>query len=160
MFKETARILSLIALVDCISVGLGVLWSGSSWLWGNGAANLDVPLLIACGALGHLSCTFVVPLLWRKRLKTALIWTYGPVALAAFAAGYMAGAATSMLLIGFVLLGWTCVVGWALPPEWDAPRRGLCKTCGYSLRGNQSGRCPECGAHLSTGGRQAKTPNA
>jgi predicted RNA-binding Zn-ribbon protein involved in translation (DUF1610 family) len=25
------------------------------------------------------------------------------------------------------------------------PRPGVCRTCGYDLRGNVSGRCPECG---------------
>src|SRR5579871_3501436 len=25
-------------------------------------------------------------------------------------------------------------------------RRGLCPTCGYDLRGNSAGRCPECGS--------------
>lgn len=27
--------------------------------------------------------------------------------------------------------------------------RGCCITCGYNLTGNRSGRCPECGDHLS-----------
>jgi uncharacterized paraquat-inducible protein A len=26
--------------------------------------------------------------------------------------------------------------------------RGLCYKCGYDLRGNESGRCPECGARI------------
>jgi hypothetical protein len=26
--------------------------------------------------------------------------------------------------------------------------RGACETCGYDLRGNRSGRCPECGTRL------------
>lgn len=29
--------------------------------------------------------------------------------------------------------------------KWVRGRRGCCIECGYSLRGNQSGRCPECG---------------
>jgi drug/metabolite transporter (DMT)-like permease len=31
----------------------------------------------------------------------------------------------------------------AVPPPRFAP--GLCQACGYNLRGNTSGRCPECG---------------
>lgn len=29
---------------------------------------------------------------------------------------------------------------------------GCCRGCGYDLRGNTSGRCPECGAGLRSGG--------
>lgn len=28
-------------------------------------------------------------------------------------------------------------------------RRGECTNCGYSLRGNESGRCPECGTAIT-----------
>ena len=27
-------------------------------------------------------------------------------------------------------------------------RRGLCLACGYDLRGNESGNCPECGTEV------------
>ncbi|MCP4591424.1 MAG: hypothetical protein GY842_11815 [bacterium] len=30
-------------------------------------------------------------------------------------------------------------------------RKGLCTTCGYDLTGNESGRCPECGAEAPRG---------
>jgi len=30
------------------------------------------------------------------------------------------------------------------------PRRVACQGCGYDLRGNKSGRCPECGLRIST----------
>lgn len=29
--------------------------------------------------------------------------------------------------------------------RWSRRRRGCCLVCGYNLRGNRSGRCPECG---------------
>jgi hypothetical protein len=28
------------------------------------------------------------------------------------------------------------------------PRSGHCQTCGYDLTGNETGRCPECGAEV------------
>ena len=31
-------------------------------------------------------------------------------------------------------------------------RKGLCKSCGYNLTGNVSGRCPECGQGLLENG--------
>ncbi len=30
----------------------------------------------------------------------------------------------------------------------DAIRKGVCEKCGYSLTGNVSGRCPECGTDV------------
>ena len=32
-------------------------------------------------------------------------------------------------------------------------RQGLCTECGYDLRGNVSGRCPECGVHVNAKAR-------
>lgn len=36
---------------------------------------------------------------------------------------------------------------WWLVLRWRKP--GYCVTCGYDLRGNPLGRCPECGAESS-----------
>lgn len=50
---------------------------------------------------------------------------------------------------------WLPFVLFALYPAWrfrgwlrkrSRIRLGLCETCGYDLRGNRSGRCPECGS--------------
>ncbi len=32
--------------------------------------------------------------------------------------------------------------------RWRRRKRGLCLTCGYSLEGNASGVCPECGSEI------------
>jgi hypothetical protein len=32
---------------------------------------------------------------------------------------------------------------------WTGPRVGHCAYCGYDLRGNTAGRCPECGRRWS-----------
>ncbi len=40
--------------------------------------------------------------------------------------------------------GLVAAVAWWLDPP-RRPRPGCCPACGYDLRGNVSGRCPECG---------------
>jgi len=47
-----------------------------------------------------------------------------------------------MLLIGLGLFGGFVFSGRHYPP-------GHCQRCGYNLRGNVSGRCPECGKPIS-----------
>ena len=37
--------------------------------------------------------------------------------------------------------------GWI---HWWRIRRGFCRTCGYNLAGNTSGKCPECGAKTTS----------
>ena len=49
----------------------------------------------------------------------------------------------------FVLTLTASLSSWLLYRSWRRPRRkpGLCRHCGYDLRGNPaSGRCPECGS--------------
>jgi len=43
-------------------------------------------------------------------------------------------------LVGFMALAWFIV-----RPMVQRPKPGACKACGYDLRGNVSGVCPECG---------------
>ena len=54
------------------------------------------------------------------------------------------------LWVPFVLFGgypasW---VVWRRLRAWVRRRRGLCSRCAYSLKGNVSGICPECGARV------------
>jgi hypothetical protein len=37
--------------------------------------------------------------------------------------------------------------------KWRRIRRGLCPNCGYDLRGGDSATCPECGATVTTPGK-------
>lgn len=48
---------------------------------------------------------------------------------------------------------WIPAVALLLPvavirPRFEDEFRGLCRTCGYDLRGNASGICPECGKKI------------
>ena len=56
---------------------------------------------------------------------------------------------------------WVLVVLFATPTLWlwrrDRRRQpGLCVKCGYDLRGNASGVCPECGSEAL---RESKAEN-
>ena len=50
--------------------------------------------------------------------------------------------------------------GWDRPTELRAARRekGLCSRCGYDLRGNVSGVCPECGTARRTAATMLERP--
>lgn len=39
----------------------------------------------------------------------------------------------------------------AFGPMSDSRKRGYCEACGYNLRGNVSGVCPECGVAIGRG---------
>lgn len=56
----------------------------------------------------------------------------------------------SLYVSPWVLTGVTALVGLGLPlvtrrRKRRRRKRGLCVKCGYDLRGNESGVCPECG---------------
>jgi hypothetical protein len=42
----------------------------------------------------------------------------------------------------------TMVLLLVVPTRRSAAERGMCRACGYDLRGNTSGLCPECGRHV------------
>ena len=63
----------------------------------------------------------------------------------------------------FVVPLWICFVAAALPSLWmwrraeRHSRVGMCRTCGYNLKGNVSDRCSECGTPID---RRAGEPAA
>lgn len=52
----------------------------------------------------------------------------------------------SPILIGLLISGLLGVRTWRR--RGDQGRTGMCRSCGYNLTGNTSGRCPECGAEI------------
>ena len=74
----------------------------------------------------------------------------------------LGGAAVALLdgNVGLAILLWAALTTAVLtkglavlfhPPQGGArpPRPGVCRRCGYSLTGNVSGVCPECGAKFA-----------
>lgn len=57
-------------------------------------------------------------------------------------------------------LGSTVPLAIAPVRQWRRRRNGWCLTCGYDLRGNRSGRCPECGTRLRRPVRPVRRPHA
>ncbi len=55
-----------------------------------------------------------------------------------------------LLALGLLAGGLTLLM--TLPPP--PPDPGVCATCGYSLTGNTSGVCPECGRTVDAASRQ------
>jgi hypothetical protein len=58
----------------------------------------------------------------------------------------------SLALLILVVVGSTTAVLWYL--DWRRPRPGYCERCGYDLRANVSGRCPECGCATKSLGKE------
>jgi len=54
---------------------------------------------------------------------------------------------------GFHALACLSVVPWLIPTKAPA-MRGYCEECGYCLRGNVSGTCPECGCATKSLGKE------
>ena len=54
------------------------------------------------------------------------------------------------ILLGFVV---AAVAAWKAYrfSRWEKYAKGMCRKCGYDLRGNTSGVCPECGATVFRG---------
>jgi hypothetical protein len=53
------------------------------------------------------------------------------------------------LLVGAAFLGYVRAGMVQAEAEWRLKRRDrFCVRCGYALRGNASGVCPECGRHF------------
>ncbi|HVP13635.1 MAG TPA: hypothetical protein VMV94_20845 [Phycisphaerae bacterium] len=86
-----------------------------------------------------------------------------------FAIGYVSfiqdGSPFSMLVLYHLM-----IIPFAICGAWLAPGRrrrykawlaaeGFCKTCGYNLTGNTSGRCPECGTAIPPGVKKAGASN-
>ena len=51
-----------------------------------------------------------------------------------------------ILLLGYLYCGFLGILIWRR--RHRRSRRGLCLNCGYSLTGNVSDACPECGAEV------------
>ena len=113
--------------------------------WGPPDAASDLFAVIVGAFFGCLTAMIVPLALWRKDLRLALPFVYGPAVgvVIAYACSFhplMAPLPSAVVLVGLSALAWLC-----LPNVLQPIRPERCHRCGYSLEGNATGRCPECG---------------
>ena len=87
-----------------------------------------------------------------KQTKALLLlasWI-GTIAMALLSSLIFAGKPSLVAYIAglFALLGLACALIIILPTAREYPA-GFCQSCGYNLNANVSGRCPECGTHVT-----------
>ncbi len=114
------------------------------------ALGLPVSFFVGC-VVGMCSSLIVVPLLERRDLRYALPLVYGGAAIVTIA--YMTRSRSlyyplDSAVPAFISVCLLSVLAAFICPRFTIPRAGLCEHCGYDLRGNTSGVCPECGAIL------------
>lgn len=88
----------------------------------------------------------------RRRQTTLLFFSFTCLSsltgflLALLKALAIANGVIAVAVFVLVLGGGSVILAYFIPDDdWD----GRCHQCGYDLRGNQSGRCPECGERFS-----------
>jgi hypothetical protein len=131
---------------------LGTYWA-SRW-----PTSEDLWFGIAVGSIvgapiGLFTAMFVVPVLVPLRLRKALPVTYIPAIVSAIFLGWMLPPGTGIAFFGSIF-GTVCALGIGVSvaalvcpivPRIDSDIQP-CSACSYSLRGNTSGVCPECGS--------------
>lgn len=99
---------------------------------------------------------------WWKPLGTALAGLIGPAMIAAVIAAQMMNEDYSYLKVGVpAMIAGGLLITVFLPGRRLAGRSGLCRTCGYDLRGTPDARCSECGAAVDdlAHGRSSAEPH-
>jgi hypothetical protein len=145
---EAGRALGLIAIIDLGGGFIAGVLSFAHTVVQLKDFSLDFAMVIGGVFVGHLYNVIAVPCLWWKDLRKALPLTFGPIALLAGVSAAWMNLGPAVLLTSMVSAVWLIAVAFILPREREIMRAGLCQACGYSLRGNRSGQCPECGASI------------
>ncbi len=112
-------------------------------------SSMYMLILFAAGVLGLLVWPFAYLTLRDRRLAHCLPLVVGAVAawiVVVTPASVIKGFTGSFVVLALALL----VCRWLFRTQYA---RGYCQSCGYSLTGNVSGVCPECGTRVA---RQAR----
>ncbi|MDY7109814.1 MAG: outer membrane protein assembly factor BamE [Planctomycetota bacterium] len=137
-----------------------VVESVSGRAWGPPNAASDALAVIVGAFFGFLSALIVPFALERKDLGIALPLVFGPTAgvivLYAWRFDPLVASLPAMsAVVGLSAVAWLC-----LPNTLRPIRPARCHRCGYSLEGNATGRCPECGLDWGTYTDPARIPSA
>lgn len=114
----------------------------------------DLILLPICfligGVVGVFSATLVVPCLIRTDLGRSVPFVYGLSAIVVVWYAVIGGVGSGYFPLdcavpAFISVCMLVVAARIFLPPFRIPGPQECAKCGYDLRGNQSGVCPECG---------------
>ena len=169
IFRKVVIVVLTLAAVGTgtsgVVVGSGCLPLGKMWFWG----ELDADAIrdgapygyawVGWGASRHLSLSHVQYLdrpsaLWKKR-SSGPGWAYQtsvgqnlPTGL--YFRSHKIMLSFVVLIVMFVLFAAYPTLALIRGPlrRWRRRKRRLCLRCGYDLRGNVSGVCPECGTAI------------
>jgi len=118
------------------------------WPWPHYLIDM-VPLgLLVAGGVGWVVC-----LVWSlgqpKHRRRMVRWSLSAMvisigALISMFDGISPSAVFSIVVVALLAVAANAVVYWHSGRD-RRPPIGICARCGYNLRGNESGRCPECG---------------
>ncbi len=156
---ETSRIL----LMHAINIVSGSITACVALILSKLVASSFYSLTVAAfsgAVIGHCYSVFIIPLLWRKRLIPALSIVHGGTATAVCATAMLGGIEVGFLFGYLVMACVSLLLWWRLPtdpPRWPP---GCCASCGYDLRNNQSGVCPECGCPIDSHARSVPQKNS
>ena len=136
-----------LAIFGCTLLTSAIAWiiSGPAQFNSNPLGTL---LAIVAAALGVQP--LVLASLWTKPLLRGAAITFTPPIAAAAALIALPVRANEFLVIAIVSAIACLLANVLLPDRGSAFRPSQCGQCGYELRGNQSGVCPECGGDITT----------
>lgn len=140
-------VLGSIAAIPYLGTYWAARWPTSGDLW----SGIIVGSIVGA-PIGLFTALCVVPVLAPLQLRTAIPIAYGPAIVSATLLGWMLPPGTSIGFFGSII-GTTLALGIGVSvaalkcpivPKVVSESQP-CAACGYSLKGNKSGVCPECG---------------
>ena len=156
---ETFRIL-LMHAINIVSGSIAACVASILSKFAGGSFHLLTDAALIGAVTGHFYSVFIIPSLWRKRLIPALSIVHGVTAVAICTGAMLRGFEEGLALGYTIMASVSLLLWWKLPTDGQKWPTGCCTSCGYDLRNNQSGVCPECGCPGESQARSAPPKNS